>query len=166
MYQWMVLSRPLLNYSDITADLLSSIDSYGDVANSGVQIVAVAQAEASDVYAALSRPTCREAGGLMFPLCLVVRKDRIQLNQVSYTCTEPTHSRSYLMTHKSRSCICVNKHMNISKLHSPPLHTLLHLWPWFGTCILLGISGKSRSVAVLCTETCPLPESAYYLSIY
>lgn len=98
----MVLSRPLLNYSDIKADLLSSIDSYGDVANSWVQIVAVAQAEASDVYAALSRPTCREAGGLVFPLCLVVRKDRTQLSQVSFTFTEPTHSRSYLMTHQEQ----------------------------------------------------------------
>lgn len=64
--------------------------------------MAVAQAEASDVYAALSRPTCREAGGLVFPLCLVVRKDRTQLSQVNFTCIEPSHSKSYLMTHKEQ----------------------------------------------------------------
>lgn len=62
-----------LQCSDVKADLLSSTDVDGDAANGWVQIVAVAQAEASDVYAALSGPPWGEVGGLMFPLCLVVR---------------------------------------------------------------------------------------------
>lgn len=55
------------------ANLLSSINVDGDVANGRVQIMAVAQAEASDVYAAISWPPWGEAGGLEFPLCLIVR---------------------------------------------------------------------------------------------
>lgn len=55
------------------ADLLSSVDFDGDVADGEIQIVAVAHSEASDVDAALSGPPCGEAGGLVSPLGLVVR---------------------------------------------------------------------------------------------
>ncbi len=73
--QWNILNLQL------ASDLLSSVNVDGDVANGRVQIVAVTQAEASDVYVALSGPAWGEAGGLVFPLCLVIRGYSFKLAQ-------------------------------------------------------------------------------------
>lgn len=78
--------------------LLSSVNGDGNVADGQIQILAVAQAKVSHLYAAISRPAWGKGGGLVFPLCLGVQTHMFKEGDLD------THEAKAFSKHPTYGC--------------------------------------------------------------